>query len=166
MDILSFKRPKKNKLKSFLISIILLMFLGYLLFDALQKEHIISIVLISVFILLSLKMLFDALMDKATVIVDSDGIRNNTNGMGLIRWQYIIDFEIKTILRNELLVVNVRDSELLLNEKNLITKVLMKANVKKLGSPVIISEKEFDSSLLEVIERIETYKNNLHIGHS
>lgn len=124
--------------------------------------HSNTIIILHVFLLgygfYSLKRIIS---NAETVVVNEKGISSRVNKMGLVKWEYIKAFEIKDAINSKVLVVYINDHEKLLSEMNRVSKILMKTNIKRLGSPVIIPESEFNDSLYEVKKRIEEYKNSL-----
>ncbi|EDP94204.1 STM3941 family protein [Kordia algicida OT-1] len=104
-------------------------------------------------------LLFSLLRNKPTVIINQDGIKNNTNAMGIVSWQLIKGFEIKKGINFVALVIMLQDQEAFFKDKNSLVKGLMKSNIQRFGSPVVIAETEFNVSLPEVIQMIETYRN-------
>jgi hypothetical protein len=103
--------------------------------------------------------LISIILNKPTVIIDSSGIRNKTNMMGLVKWEYIDDFEIKTVMYRQLLVIKLNNQEAFLNSKNLFSKTLMKTNINSIGSPVAIGAFEFDEPLEIVLEKIISFRS-------
>ena len=83
------------------------------------------------------------------------------NGIGLIAWKYIEGFEIKKGINATFLVIKVSDTEELLSSVNRVSRILMKSNIKRLGSPVAIPQSEFHEPLQLVKEVIEAYKSSL-----
>jgi hypothetical protein len=55
-----------------------------------------------------------------------------------------------------------KNTEEFLSKKNKVVSLLMRSNIKTLGSPVVIAENEFDQSLHEVVLKIEEFRKNLH----
>jgi hypothetical protein len=161
MSTIEFKKQKKDRFRSLLFSLISIIIFSSLISDVIQKGQSIKILIFIGMIVLTGVMLFKAVTNKSSVIVGSEGIRNNTNGIGLIRWEYIAEMEIKNISNDQALVINVTDSEKLLAEKNPLTRMLLKFNMKRLGSPVVISQREFNKPLPEVIEEIRKFKASL-----
>lgn len=159
MKDLKFTKNKKSKRKQIILSCIILVVISILL---IMRQTTINI---SIFISLSIVacyMLYQTLKDKETVIINEKGIFSNVNNMGLIKWEHIKSFEIKKVFNQKLLIVNVLESEKLLNDKGSISKILMKSNIKKTGSPVVIPESEFNYPIDIVIIKLQDYKNRLN----
>ncbi len=158
MEELRFQKNQKSKKREVLkASFIILFAILILLIQSNQTTMILS----TIFLILGIYLIYSSLKNKDTVVVSEKGILSSVNGMSLIKWVHIRDFEIKKAVNVNVLVVNVSDTDKLLNEMNKVSKQLMRTNIKKLGSPVIIPESEFNNSLEEVKSKIENYKNSL-----
>ena len=95
------------------------------------------------------------------VIVNEKGISTTTNLMGRVKWEHIKRFEVKDALNAEVLVIKIKDQDKLFKDMNIISRILMKTNIKSLGSPVVIPASEFDEPLHVVMDRMERYMSNL-----
>lgn len=159
-DIRFKKNPKNNKreiIKAGMTSVLSVFMLIY----GVQYNSLFIIIVFAVFLVLGLYLIYSSLQNKDTVVINEKGISSNANGMGLIEWKYIEDFEIKKAVNAIVLVVKINDIEKLLSQMSKGSKLLMKTNIKKLGSPVIIPESEFNEPLITAKDRIEKYKNSL-----
>ena len=161
MEDIRFKKNKKHIKREIIKGVLSIVLSLCMLIFVIKSNEIISIVIFIALIILGIYLIYNSLKNKDTVIVNEKGVFSRTNGMNLIKWEYIENFEIKKALNAKVLVININDTDKLLNEMNKVSKQLMTSNIKKLGSPVIIPESEFDESLNIVKERIENYKNSL-----
>ena len=127
-----------------------------------QVLRIINFCIIGIFGLL----LARTLMNKDTVIVDQFGIRSRVNGMGLVKWSFIEDFEIIKMRNSMGILFHINDHEALLNEMNPMSRGMMKTNIKKLGSPVIIPQQELHKLLEDVLLEWRDYKEKQSAGQS
>ncbi len=159
-DIRFKKNKKKNKREIIKAGMTAILSVAMIIYGA-YIDSLFIIIVFAGFLVLGLYLIYNSLKNKDTVIINEKGISSNTNKMGLIKWKYIEDFEIKNTVNTKVLVVKVNDLEKLLNEMTKVSKLLMKTNIKKLGSPVIIPESEFNEPLDNVKDRIEKYKNSL-----
>lgn len=157
IEKIEFFKTRSQRIKSGILFIFLLLIFSFLTFNEIKENHFINSMLFSIFILVSTISLIKIIFNKPTVVINSEGIRNNTNMMGLIEWQHVKDFEIKTVMNRKILVINLNDQEAFLKSKNPIARTLMKTNINKLGSPAAIGELEFNEPLENVINKINTY---------
>ena len=97
-------------------------------------------------------------INRDTVIINTEGIYSNVNKMGLIKWSYIEGFEIIKLKNTSGIAVKINDPEKLLNEMNAISKALMSSNIKILGIPVVLPEQEMDKPLEIVLAELTSYK--------
>ena len=158
MEELRFQKNQKSKKREVIKASLIILFAIIIL---VVQTNQITIVISTIFVILGLYFIYSSLRNKDTVIISEKGILSSVNGMSLIKWEHIKDFEIKNAVNAKVLVVNISDTNRLLNEMNKVSKQLMRTNIKKLGSPVIIPESEFNNSLEEVKNKIENYKNSL-----
>jgi hypothetical protein len=81
--------------------------------------------------------------DKAVLTIDDDGIHDKLSllSCGDIPWSVITRSEIRYKFRQKLLVVSVRDPEQFLARKNFILRKISRRLVKRIGTPVVISQK-------------------------
>jgi hypothetical protein len=161
MDSISYKKNKKAKNKELILSGIAIAMSLFMIKYSDQNNMILFIAMFLGLPGFALYVIYNSLLDNATVTVNQFGISSNTNLMGLVKWEYIVDFEIEKAVNSKVLVVNINDIESFLSEKNIISTQLMKSNIKRLGSPVIIPESEFNYSLDVVKREIEDYKNSI-----
>lgn len=105
--------------------------------------------------LIALLLIINVLANKVTVTVDEKGVKNNTNFMGPIEWKYISHFELKKAMGRRFIVIHLNDVDAFLKTKRKMSRTLMKSNIKRLGSPAVISEFEFDKDLELVVEELE-----------
>lgn len=161
MNELIFYKSKRQRLKSGITFSVLLLTFIYVMLFFYEKEEFFYLLIFFILTVISAYSLTSVVFNKPTVIVDEKGIRNNTNMMGLIKWSFIIDFEIKTIMKRELFVIKLNNKDGFLNEKNFFSKSLMKTNVNKLESPAVIGEFEFDAPLEVVLEKIKIFRESL-----
>jgi hypothetical protein len=160
MDIIRYKQNNKNRIRSIIAQSFLLISITITL---LAIENYSKIILAVALILSSLCLFFiiKGLLNRDTIVINSIGIYSKVNGMGLIKWSFIDGFEIKKIINSTGIIVKINDQEGLLDEMNFVSKILMKSNIKKLGSPVILPESEFNESLEIVIVKLIAYKKSL-----
>jgi len=139
------------------ISAVLIIITSLTLFlreDMSQILRIINFCIIGIFTLLLVR----SLMNTDTVIVDEIGIRSRVNGMGLVKWSYVEDFEIVKLRNSMGILFHINNHEALLNEMNSMSRGMMRTNIKKLGSPVIIPQPELHKPLEIVLQELLEYK--------
>jgi hypothetical protein len=157
MGKIEFFKSRPQRIKSGILYSFLLLIFSYLTVFEIKENHFINSMLFLIFILVSTISLIKIILNQPTVLINSEGIRNNTNNTGLIEWRYIKDFEIKTVMNRKILVINLSYQDTFLANKNPIARMLMKTNIKKLGSPTAIGEFEFNEPLENVIEKINSF---------
>lgn len=118
---------------------------------------VLSLSLFTIFVFSGIVFLYVSTINSP-IEVNSEGIKNNTNGMGLIKWEFINGFEIKKGINGNFLVANIVNQEKLLREVNSVSRFLMKTNIKPLGSPVVISEETFNEPLESVLCKIKAFQ--------
>ena len=160
MNQLKFYKPKSQRIKSGAIFGISLIVSVLMLVLRIMVESYFSVFVFFVYTAACSFSLISIIFNKPTVIIDANGIRNNTNMMGLIKWEYIDDFVIKTVMYRQLLVIKLNNQEAFLKSKNIFSSTLMKTNVKTLGSPAVIGEFEFDEPLEIVLEKIIAFRKS------
>ena len=78
----------------------------------------------------------------------------------MIEWKFIEGFTIKNSYNKfGFLVVEINDFNEALKGKNFFTRIIMKSNIKQLGSPVVFHHKIFNKFMEEVIEEINLFKD-------
>lgn len=161
MNKLEYQPSKSLKSRTLIVLIFsLLMGAGLLYYvgDPLGWKSI----LVYLFILMSLLSSIRVLVRKTTLQVDEKGLYSAINGMKLLEWKYVDHFELNTNKNNQsFLVVYLNDMELFLRRKNSVSRLLMRSNVKALGSPVVFPQTEFDKPLEEVKKELEAYQKGL-----
>ncbi len=159
MNQLKFYKPKSQRIKSgALFGILLIVSALMVVLRIMDGSYFTAIVFLASITACSFS-LISIIFNKPTVIIDANGICNNTNMMGLIKWEYIDDFEVKTVMFRQLLVIKLNKQEALLKSKNLFSRTLMKTNINSIGSPVAIGAFEFDEPLEIVLEKIISFRS-------
>lgn len=158
MEELIFKRNRKSKHAGLAISL-LAIFVALLAFFMLENNYLMYFIIIATLVL-NFKLLIDNIRNVSIVKVNQKGIFTRVNGIGLIKWEFIEDIEIKKLKNSMGIVFKIGQPEKLFKEKNFITVFLMKTNLKALGSPVIIPKEEFHVPLETALEKIENYRNS------
>lgn len=102
-------------------------------------------------LLISLYFAKNTFGSKPTVLVDHEGIKTRVNSIGLVAWKHIKGFEKENGVNSEFIMVLIDNIDELLAEKSIVVAALMKSNVKKMGSPVVIPKQEFGKPLDEVL---------------
>jgi hypothetical protein len=162
MNVHIFHKSQKKKITEILIGLFLVLApLKLALMQYKNKAYfpVVIFVILSVFGLL---LLLRNLRSKKTLILNEQGIICRTNAIGLVEWKYIDGVEISKASQSKMLVFNMKNTEEFLSKKNKVVSLLMRSNIKTLGSPVVIAENEFDQSLDEVVLKIEAFRKNLH----
>lgn len=161
MDVIRFKKNKKRKIRDQVKSVLTSLLAIIMILLGIQIQSNSLIIIFVGFLGFGIYLIIKSFSTADTVVVNNKGISSNVNGMGLIDWKFIEDFEIKKAVNAMVLVVIINDTEKLLSTVNKVSQKLMKSNIKRLGSPVIIPQSEFHEPLQLVKEKIEKYKNSL-----
>lgn len=162
MNVHTFHKSQKKKIAEILIGLFLVLApLKLALMQYKNKAYfpVVIFVILSVFGLL---LLVRNLRSKKTLILNEQGIICRTNAIGLVEWKYIDGVQILKASQSNMLVFNMKNTEEFLSKKNKVVSLLLRSNIKPLGSPVVIAENEFDQSLDEVVLKIEAFRKNLH----
>ena len=161
MSELTFNKNSKSK-RNLTVALIVLVLISVWLFNIGYSKNNLGLLISAIlFSLLGLYFLIKNLSNSPILTVNKNGIKSNVNGMGLIVWKFITGFEISDAINMRVIVVNIIHQDELLQNKNPISRTLMKSNQNRLGSPVVIPESEFNESLESIINKIEEYKNSL-----
>lgn len=109
----------------------------------------------------ALRKIFDK---KAGLIIDSNGITDNSNGasVGLIEWQDIADVEIKHVTSTKFILINVVNPEKYIKKaKSKMKAKLMRSNMKLVGTPIAITSStlKYDFKNLEKLLQTEFKRN-------
>lgn len=114
-----------------------------------------------------LKTLFDR--NAKLTITDGELFDNlSIFSCGKISYDDISDVEIKTAFNTDLLIIRLYDSNKYLNNQNSFKRYFLKLNVRKWGSPLVISEKRIEFNLEELKEIILSHKSEMALlssGH-
>jgi hypothetical protein len=162
MNVHTFHKSQKKKIAEILIGLFLVLApLKLALMQYKNKAYfpVVIFVILSVFGLL---LLVRNLRSKKTLILNEQGIICRTNAIGMVEWKYIDGVQILKASQSNMLVFNMKNTEEFLSKKNKVVSLLLRSNIKPLGSPVVIAENEFDQSLDEVVLKIEAFRKNLH----
>jgi|GEM_PF-2756102 len=162
MDAHTFYKSHKNKITEILVGLLLIIVsvkLGMMQYKNKVYFPVIFFVVLGVFGLL---LILRNLRSKKTLILNQQGIVCRTNAIGLVEWKFIDGVEIKKASQSRILAFKITNTEELLSQKNKAVAVLMRSNIKPLGSPVVISENEFNESLDEIVLKIEAFRKNLN----
>ncbi len=162
MNIQTFHKSQKNKIAEILIGLFLVLVPIKLALMQYKNKAYFPVVIFVVLSVLGLLLLVRNLRSKKTLILNEEGIICRTNAIGLIEWKYIDGVKILKASQSNMLVFNLNNTEEFLSKKNKVVSLLMRSNIKPLGSPVAIAENEFDQSLNEVVLKIEAFRKNLH----
>jgi hypothetical protein len=161
MDVHTFYKSHKNKIIEILVGLLLVIVsikLGMMQYKNKVYFPVTFFVILSVFGLL---LIVRNLRSQKTLILNQQGIVCRTNAIGLVEWKFIDGVEIKKASQSRILAFNITNSEELLSQKNKAVALLMRSNIKPLGSPVVIAENEFNESLEEVVLKIEAFRETL-----
>lgn len=155
MDSIKYYKHRKSNYRLIVFSIISMFLWIYLFFSERTEIKIVSLV----FIALSIYLITKSLLNKSTVSVDEYGVRTRVNGIGLVPWNYIEGFEIKKLYNSTGITVLMNDQDAFIETKKKVTQLLMRTNIKKLDSPVVIPKQEFNKSLEDVLLELEEMNN-------
>jgi hypothetical protein len=95
---------------------------------------------------------------KPGLVIDENGIIDNSGGLaaGFIPWSDILKFTIQKVMKQQFLVITVRNPEYYINnQKSVLKKKGMEYNFKNYGSPVAISTNTLNCKLPELLHLLE-----------
>lgn len=166
MNDLRFKKSKKRKIKNQIVSLIIaLLSITMVMFGILSKSNSILFVFLGLFII-EIYLIIKSVHTVDSIIVNINGISTRINGMGLIEWKYIEDFEIKNGINTMVLLVKINNTEKLLRAVSKESRKSMLKNIRKFGSPVVIPQTELHDSINHVKRRLLSYRNTLFPNRS
>lgn len=162
MNTFIFYKSAKNRIIELFIAVVLIVLPLKLALTQFKNKAYFPVLFFVLLITLGLLLLLRNLRSKKTLILNKQGIVCRTNAIGLVEWKFIEGAEIVKASQSRVLAFKITNTEELLSQKNKAVGLLMRSNIKPLGSPVVIAENEFDQSLDDVILKIEAYRNNLN----
>ncbi len=162
MEVLKYYKSETQKKRDRVASLITLTFSGLIIYSSVQKEIKWIVLFFSIIFLIGVFQFVHSFINKPSLTIDEKGILSKANNAKYIEWKYIQGFMINnTNNRFVFLAVELNDDKRALKNKNSISKLLMKSNIKRLGSPVVFPSLLFQKPLAEVIEEIKTFKLEL-----
>ncbi len=162
MNTYIFYKSAKNKIIELIISIVLIALPLKLALTQYKNKAYFPVIFFVILIVFGLLLFLRNLRSKKTLLLNEQGIICRTNAIGLVEWKYIEGVEIVKASQSRILVFKITNTEELLSQKNKAVALLMRSNIKPLGSPVVIAENEFKQSLDDVILKIEAFRKNLN----
>lgn len=162
MNTFIFYKSAKNKIIELIISIVLIALPLKLALTQYKNKAYFPVIFFVILIVFGLLLFLRNLRSKKTLLLNEQGIICRTNAIGLVEWKFIEGLEIVKASQSRILVFKITNTEELLSQKNKAVALLMRSNIKPLGSPVVIAENEFDQSLDDVILKIEAFRKNLN----
>ena len=154
----TFYKSRKNKITEIFIGLFLVIIPLKLALTQYKNKSYFPVIFFVILIVFGLLLLLRNLRSTKTLILNEQGIICRTNAIGLVEWKFIEGLEIVKASQSKVLTFKINNSEELLNQKNKAVALLMRSNIKPLGSPVVIAENEFDRSLNDVIIKIEDFR--------
>lgn len=158
----TFYKSHKNKITEIFIGLFLVAIPLKLALTQYKNKAYFPVVFFVILIVFGLLLFLRNLRSKKTLLLNEQGISCRTNAIGLVEWKFIEGLEIVKASQSRILVFKITNTEELLSQKNKAVALLMRSNIKPLGSPVVIAENEFDQPLEEVIIAIEAFRKNLN----
>lgn len=162
MNTFIFYKSAKNKIIELIISIVLIALPLKLALTQYKNKAYFPVIFFVILIVFGLLLFLRNMRSKKTLILNEQGIVCRTNAIGLVEWKFIEGLEIVKASQSRILVFKITNTEELLSQKNKAVGLLMRSNIKPLGSPVVIAENEFNQSLDDVILKIEAFRKNLN----
>lgn len=162
MNTFIFYKSAKNKIIELIISIVLIALPLKLALTQYKNKAYFPVIFFVILIVFGLLLFLRNMRSKKTLLLNEQGIICRTNAIGLVEWKFIEGVEIVKASQSRILVFKITNTEELLSQKNKAVALLMRSNIKPLGSPVVIAENEFDQSLDDVILKIEAFRKNLN----
>lgn len=160
MNTFIFYKSAKNKIIELIISIVLIALPLKLALTQYKNKAYFPVIFFVILIVFGLLLFLRNMRSKKTLLLNEQGIICRTNAIGLVEWKFIEGLEIVKASQSRILVFKITNPEELLSQKNKAVALLMRSNIKPLGSPVVIAENEFNQSLDEVVLKIEDFRKN------
>ena len=160
MHTYTFYKSNKNKITEIFIGLFLVAIPLKLAMTQYKNKAYFPVIFFVILIVFGLLLFLRNLRSKKTLIVNDQGIICRTNAIGLVEWKFIEGIEIVKASQSRILIFKITNTEELLSQKNKAVALLMRSNIKPLGSPVAIAENEFDQSLEDVVLKIEDFRTN------
>lgn len=161
MNTFIFYKSAKNRLTELVIAVVLTVLPLKLALTQYKNKSYFPVIFFTTLLIFGLLLLLRNLRSKKTLTLNEQGIVCRTNAIGLVEWKYIEDIVIVKASHSNVLVFKVNNTEELLNKKNKAIALLMRSNIKPLGSPVVIAENEFDQPLEEVVVKIKEFQEQI-----
>ncbi|WP_298426324.1 STM3941 family protein [uncultured Kordia sp.] len=159
MEPLLFYQQRKHTIRQIFIAIAVLFVSGSMMFFL---PGILCYVFFGFLFFLGTYGLLRLALRKPTVTVTDEGIKSSGNGMGFIPWEFITGFEIKEGINFTAIVIMITHQERFFEDKTSIVTKIMRVNVKRFGTPIVLSESLFHIPLEKVKTHLEDfygYKN-------
>lgn len=95
--------------------------------------------------------------------VDADGIFDDSSYVspGHLSWEEVKDISLVKVGRQYFIVVAVNDADAVINRYGKFKQVLVRANLRRYGSPVLISLNNFKDKPTEVFQKLEAAMQKL-----
>lgn len=115
---------------------------------------------IAFFGLVGLLIFLNILTSKPALIINSDGITNNSHVGGgyLIRWQNIKSLKIISINKQRMIAVDLINDDEIYNQVNFVARKWMKVNGRFMGTPTFITAVMIKMNLDDVLKIIRDQK--------
>ncbi len=112
-----------------------------------------------IYILITGYAILYAYRNKPTLIIDEEGLIDNAsfNGLGRIAWAEIRQIELKQGINMRFLCIHLFDQKKKLEEMNSFKRIILKTNLKKLGTICTIPEISINADLEEIIQEMDSY---------
>lgn len=96
---------------------------------------------------------------KPGLVLDGFGIIDNASGLaaGLIPWTDVVDTGTFEVQKQKMLVINVRDPQKYIMRGSPLKRLLVKANHKMCGSPIVISPNALKIDFDELVSLFNRY---------
>jgi hypothetical protein len=137
----------------------------YLEPETIQIIGIIGIIFFGIAGIYVLKKLFDK---KIGLIIDSNGITDNSNAssIGLIEWNDILDIRTEQVMSTKFLLIDIENPEKYIKKaKSGMKANLMRSNMKMYGTPLSITSNTLKYNFGELQKLIQTeFKRNKNVG--
>lgn len=110
--------------------------------------------------------------NKAGLIIDAEGIIDNTNAtsIGLIKWAEITEIRTEQVMSNKFIVIFIKDPEVILNRVTGFKKQMLIGNLKMFGTPISITSStlkyNFDSLEKLLTDRLDEERLKHEVEHN
>ncbi len=160
-EFYSKKTPKSTISKLIIIELVFSLIL-YLIHKDLSAVSMTTWIIWFFLLIFVIYAVIHAARNKPTLIIDNSGMTDNSslNSSGRIEWDQIKSVEIRSGINMRFLCFDFFDENKVLDKTNVFKRILMKSNIKRLGTICAIPEISLNENLDSVLTDINNLRPN------